>query len=43
MHDLGSHDDFEKNEDEFAKRAVGWDAANDAIHAAARREYIELG
>ena len=42
MADLGARDEFETNEDEFAERAVGWDATDDAIHVAARCEYIKL-
>ena len=38
MANQGARDEFGKNEDEFAKWAVGWDAGDDAIYLAARRE-----
>ena len=40
MADLGTHQKFEKAEDEHAKWATGWDAADDAMYGAARRTFL---
>ena len=42
MADLRARDKFEKNEDEFAKWAVGWGIADDVIYGIARLEYVKL-
>lgn len=42
MADLGATDAFESLEDEYAKWATGWDEADDAIYAAARKAWLKL-
>lgn len=36
------NDEFKKNENKFAKWAIGWDAVDNAICVAAKREYVKL-
>ena len=42
MADLGAFDAFESLEDEYAKWATGWDEADDAIYAAAKKAWLKL-
>ena len=42
MADLGAIDSFETLEDEYADWATAWDEADDALYAAARKEYVKL-